>query len=43
MLEELLKPRMIELGEVVADVRVEYPVHPPLLDPDRERVQRVMR
>src|ERR1035441_8483874 len=43
MLEELLQPRMIKLGEEVADISVEYPVHFPLGDPDRERVQRIMR
>ena len=43
MLEKPLQPRVIELGEVVADVRVEYPVHPPPGDRDRERVQRIMR
>jgi hypothetical protein len=34
---------MIEAGKAVADVRVENPVHPPLFDPDRERVQRIVR
>src|SRR5260370_4962134 len=43
MLEEPLHPRMIKLGEEVADISVEYPVHLPLGDPDRERIQRVMR
>jgi site-specific DNA recombinase len=41
--EELPQPDPIKLAEKVADVRVEHPVHllPP--DPDRQRVQRVMR
>ena len=29
-------------GEEVADVRVEHPVHLPLADPDRQRVERVV-
>jgi len=41
--DELHKPRVIEPGEEVADVRVEHPVHLPARDPDKERVQRVMR
>ena len=43
VLEELLQPAVIELVEEVADVRVEHPVHLLPLDPDRERVQRIMR
>jgi len=43
MLEELHKPRLIETSEEVADVRVEHPVHLPARDPDKQRVQRVMR
>ena len=43
VLDEPQKPRVIEAGEVVADVRVEHPVHLPARDPDKERVQRVMR
>ena len=31
------------LVEEVTDIRVEHPVHLPALDPDRERIQRVMR
>jgi hypothetical protein len=34
---------MIEAREVVADVRVEHPVHLLLDDPDGERVQRIVR
>src|SRR5208337_4405621 len=37
------EPRMIQPGEEVADISVEYPVHFPLGDPDRERIQRIMR
>jgi len=33
---------MIKFGEEVADVRVQHPVHSPIRDPDRQRVQRVM-
>jgi putative transposase len=29
--------------QTIADIRVEHPVHPPAFDPDRERIQRVMR
>jgi hypothetical protein len=43
VLEELPKPRVIEAREVVADVRVEHPVHLPALDSNSERVQRLMR
>jgi hypothetical protein len=43
MLEEPLHPRVIELGEEVADISVEYPVHLSLGDPDRERIQRIVR
>jgi hypothetical protein len=43
MLEEPLHPSVLELGEEVADTSVEYPVHLPLRDPDRERIQRTMR
>ena len=43
VLKELQKPRPVEAGEVVADVRVEHPVHAPSEDRDRERIQRVMR
>jgi hypothetical protein len=43
MLEEPLQPALIELGEEVADVRVEHPVHPLAFERDRERVQRIMR
>ena len=34
---------MIKPGEEVADISVEYPVHLPLGDPDRERIQRIVR
>ena len=43
VLEELHQPAVVEAGEEVADVRVEHPVHLPALDPDRERIQRIMR
>src|ERR1035437_3029703 len=43
MLEERLHPRMIKLGKEVADISVEYPVHLPLRDPDRQRIQRIVR
>ena len=42
VLEKLQKPRVIEAGEEVADVRVEHEVQIPARDPDRERVQRKM-
>src|SRR5258708_20189285 len=34
---------MIKPGEEVADISVEYPVHLLLGDPDRERIQRIVR
>src|ERR1700756_2789820 len=34
---------MVEAGEVVAEIRVEHPVHALSIDPERERVKRVMR
>jgi hypothetical protein len=34
---------MIQIGEELADIRVEYPVHPLPPDPNRQRVQRLMR
>ena len=34
---------MIQTGEELADIRVEHPVHLFPLDPDRERIQRLMR
>src|ERR671918_142039 len=43
MLEELLQPSPIKLGEEVADIRVEYPVHLLPVDPSRQRIQRIMR
>src|SRR5689334_21583048 len=43
MLDKPSQPRMINMAEKVADVRIEHPVHPLPLDPDREGVQRIMR
>jgi hypothetical protein len=43
VLKEPPQPAMIKAGEVVADVRVEHPVHLPPQDPGGERIQRVMR
>jgi recombinase-like zinc beta ribbon protein/recombinase len=43
MLEKLLQPTVIKTGEEVADIRVEHPVHLLPRDPDRERIQRLMR
>jgi hypothetical protein len=43
VLEKPLQPRSVELAEEVADVRVQHPVHLPAFDPNRERIQRVMR
>ena len=40
--EEPFQPAAINAGEKVADVRVQHPVHLLPLDPDRQRVQRVM-
>jgi len=41
--EELLQPVPVKTAEEVADVRVQHPVHPALIDPGRQRVQRIMR
>ena len=38
-----LKPPMVEAGEVVAEIRVEHPVHAPRHDPGGQRVKRIMR
>ena len=43
MLEEPHQPRVIEAGEVVADIRVKHPVHLLAFDRGRERIQRVVR
>jgi hypothetical protein len=43
MLEKPLQPGLIKRGEEVADISVEYPVHLSLRDPDRERIQRIVR
>jgi len=42
VLEKPSQPNPIKLAEKVADVRVEHPVHPLLVDPGRERVQRIV-
>jgi len=42
MLDELHQPGLIELGEEVADIRVEYPVHLLPRDPGRQRIQRIV-
>ena len=41
--EELLQPVPVKTAEEVADVRVQHPVHLALIDPGRQRVQRIMR
>jgi hypothetical protein len=43
VLKKRHQPAMIKAGEELADIRVEHPVHLLLFDPDRERIQRVMR
>src|ERR687897_1540030 len=43
MLEELQHPPVVDGVIEATDVRIEYPVHLSLLDPDRERIQRIMR
>jgi len=43
VLKELLQPLMVKAGEELAEIRVEHPVHAPLEDPERKRIQRVMR
>ena len=42
MLEKPHKPRLVEAGEEVADVRVEHVAHLLARDPSRERIQRIM-
>src|SRR5205814_8877417 len=42
MLKKLHQPGLIELGEEVAEIRVEYPVHLLLVDPDRQRIERIV-
>src|SRR5262245_7931665 len=34
---------MIKLTEKVLDISIEHPVHSLLFDPDRQRIQRIMR
>jgi hypothetical protein len=34
---------MVKAGEVVTEIHVEHPVHALSPDPDRERIQRMMR
>src|SRR5512144_862595 len=41
VLNKPLQPLMVKAGEVVPEIQVEHPAHPPL-DPDRERVQRIV-
>ena len=41
VLQKPLQPLMVKAGEVVPEIQVEHPAHLPL-DPDRERVQRMM-
>ena len=41
VLNKPLQPLMVKAGEVVPEIQVEHPAHLPL-DPDRERVQRIV-
>ena len=41
--EEPIEPASVKLAEEVADIRVQHPAHLVLIDPGRQRVQRVMR
>src|SRR5215210_8842542 len=43
VLEKPQQPAVIKTAEEVADVRVEHPVDLPVIDPGRQRIQRVMR
>jgi site-specific DNA recombinase len=43
VLKEPHKPLMVKAGEELAEIRVEHPVHAPLENPERERIQRIMR
>src|SRR5665213_536119 len=43
MLDELHEPRMLQRIEEATQVRIEHPVHFLRRDPDRQRIQRLMR
>src|SRR5690242_8295976 len=43
MLQEADQPLLVDLVEERADVGVQYVAHLPAVDPDTERVQRIMR
>src|SRR6266545_5750886 len=43
MLDKLAHPPVVNDVIETTDVSVEYPVHLPRLDPDRQRTQRIMR
>src|ERR1700721_3775954 len=42
MLDEADQPLLVNLVEKGLNVAIEYPVDPPLPDPERERIQRLM-
>src|SRR5208283_3474531 len=43
MLNELHEPRMLQRIEEATQIRIEHPVHFPRRDPDRQRIQRLVR
>src|SRR5437016_4345732 len=43
VLEKLHQPSVVEGIKEATDIGIEHPVHPPRREPDRERVQRLMR
>ena len=43
VLKEPLQPLMVKAGKVLTEIRVEHPIHALSLDPERERIQRMMR
>src|SRR5207253_11164836 len=43
MLKEPRQPLMVKAGEELAKIRVEHPIHALSSEPNRERIQRVMR
>jgi hypothetical protein len=43
VLKELLQPSMVKGGEELTEIHVEHPIHLLAHDPDRQRIQRVMR
>jgi len=43
MLDKLDQPAVVDGIEEPTDVRIEHPVHLPIRDSDRQRIERIMR